>query len=85
MFAVTLIQFLVFIVKSVVFTVQELIVKRKIHSCLPSFKAEFTASVPLTRIRDIAHRNDIPHDLKVKLCKQLLVFIFIGMVDVLTL
>ncbi|KAL0746792.1 hypothetical protein Bca101_028794 [Brassica carinata] len=26
--------------------------------------AEFTASVPLTRIRDIAHRNDIPHDLK---------------------
>ncbi|KAL0369214.1 UNVERIFIED_CONTAM: Phosphoglucan, water dikinase, chloroplastic [Sesamum calycinum] len=37
---------------------------RKIHPCLPSFKAEFTASVPLTRIRDIAHRNDIPHDLK---------------------
>lgn len=32
---------------------------------MPSFKAEFTASVPLTRIRDIAHRNDIPHDLKV--------------------
>ncbi|KAG8378349.1 hypothetical protein BUALT_Bualt08G0128100 [Buddleja alternifolia] len=28
------------------------------------FTAEFTASVPLTRIRDIAHRNDIPHDLK---------------------
>ena len=38
---------------------------RKIHPCLPSFKSEFTASVPLTRIRDIAHRNDIPHDLKV--------------------
>ncbi|CAA6675537.1 unnamed protein product [Spirodela intermedia] len=37
---------------------------RKIHPCLPSFKAEFTASVPLTRIRDIAHRNDIPHDLR---------------------
>ena len=34
-------------------------------SCrLPSFTAEFTASTPLTRIRDIAHRSDIPHDLK---------------------
>ncbi|XP_057957184.1 phosphoglucan, water dikinase, chloroplastic [Malania oleifera] len=43
---------------------QEIIAIRKIHPCLPSFKAEFTASVPLTRIRDIAHRNDIPHDLK---------------------
>lgn len=43
---------------------QEMLVIRKIHPCLPSFKAEFTASVPLTRIRDIAHRNDIPHDLK---------------------
>lgn len=42
-----------------------MLVARKIHPCLPSFKAEFTASVPLTRIRDIAHRNDIPHDLKV--------------------
>ena len=47
------------------FVVQEVLVIRKIHPCLPSFKAEFTASVPLTRIRDIAHRNDIPHDLKV--------------------
>ncbi|GFP83620.1 phosphoglucan water dikinase chloroplastic [Phtheirospermum japonicum] len=36
----------------------EKLVIRKIHPCLPSFKAEFTASVPLTRIRDIAHRND---------------------------
>ncbi|KAI4326410.1 hypothetical protein MLD38_031729 [Melastoma candidum] len=43
---------------------KEVIVARKIHPCLPSFKAEFTASVPLTRIRDIAHRNDVPHDLK---------------------
>ncbi|KAH9621785.1 hypothetical protein KSS87_017544 [Heliosperma pusillum] len=43
---------------------QEMLVIRKIHPSLPSFKAEFTASVPLTRIRDIAHRNDIPHDLK---------------------
>lgn len=45
-------------------SLQELLVIRKIHPCLPSFKAEFTASVPLTRIRDIAHRGDIPHDLK---------------------
>ncbi|CAO2831421.1 unnamed protein product [Amaranthus hypochondriacus] len=43
---------------------QEKLVIRKIHPSLPSFKAEFTASVPLTRIRDIAHRNDIPHDFK---------------------
>ncbi|KAF9669487.1 hypothetical protein SADUNF_Sadunf14G0112600 [Salix dunnii] len=43
---------------------QDMLVIRKIHPCLPSFKAEFTASVPLTRIRDIAHRGDIPHDLK---------------------
>ncbi|KAJ4818910.1 hypothetical protein LUZ62_031476 [Rhynchospora pubera] len=45
-------------------TPHELLIIRKVHPCLPSFKAEFTASVPLTRIRDIAHRNDIPHDLK---------------------
>ncbi|EPS59827.1 glucan/water dikinase, partial [Genlisea aurea] len=44
--------------------IEEMLVIRKIHPCLPSFKAEFTASVPLTRIRDIAHRNDIPHGLK---------------------
>ncbi|XP_042390095.1 phosphoglucan, water dikinase, chloroplastic-like [Zingiber officinale] len=43
---------------------QDVLVIRKIHPCLPSFKSEFTASVPLTRIRDIAHRGDIPHDLK---------------------
>mmetsp|Transcript_26383 Transcript_26383/g.66311 ORF Transcript_26383/g.66311 Transcript_26383/m.66311 type:complete len:950 (-) Transcript_26383:1236-4085(-) len=42
----------------------EKVVARRIHPRLPSFSAEFTASVPLTRIRDIAHRNDIPHDLK---------------------
>ncbi|KAL6854389.1 hypothetical protein ACP4OV_019292 [Aristida adscensionis] len=46
---------------------QDLLVIRKIHPCLPSFKSEFTASVPLTRIRDIAHRNDIPHDLKLEI------------------
>eukprot|EP00878_Enallax_costatus_P003846 GHUV01004062.1.p1 GENE.GHUV01004062.1~~GHUV01004062.1.p1 ORF type:complete len:1053 (+),score=249.89 GHUV01004062.1:1558-4716(+) len=37
---------------------------RKIHTRLPSFGEAFTQQVPLTRIRDIAHRNDIPHDLK---------------------
>ncbi|XP_027367646.1 phosphoglucan, water dikinase, chloroplastic isoform X2 [Abrus precatorius] len=46
---------------------QEVLVIRKIHPCLPSFKAEFTASVPLTRIRDIAHRNDIPRDVKLQI------------------
>ncbi|KAG6548416.1 hypothetical protein Mapa_009902 [Marchantia paleacea] len=45
-------------------SLKESLVVRKIHPSLPAFKAEFTASVPLTRIRDIAHRNDIPHDLK---------------------
>eukprot|EP00922_Rhytidocystis_sp_ex-Travisia-forbesii_P037378 GHVS01055702.1.p1 GENE.GHVS01055702.1~~GHVS01055702.1.p1 ORF type:complete len:1201 (+),score=196.45 GHVS01055702.1:88-3603(+) len=37
---------------------------RKIHPCLPSFSNEFTTGQPLTRIRDIAHRNDIPQELK---------------------
>eukprot|EP00955_Chlamydomonas_euryale_P051183 354792-Chlamydomonas_euryale.AAC.1 len=37
---------------------------RRMHARLPSISGEFRQSVPLTRIRDIAHRNDIPHDLK---------------------
>lgn len=37
---------------------------RKIFPQLPSYSSQFTVSVPLTRIRDIAHRSDIPHDLK---------------------
>ncbi|GBG79977.1 hypothetical protein CBR_g30239 [Chara braunii] len=45
-------------------TPQELTVIRRVQPRLPAFTADFTASVPLTRIRDIAHRNDIPHDLK---------------------
>jgi phosphoglucan,water dikinase len=28
---------------------------------LPSFSSKFRSDVPLTRIRDIAHRGDIPH------------------------
>mmetsp|Transcript_35593 Transcript_35593/g.67107 ORF Transcript_35593/g.67107 Transcript_35593/m.67107 type:complete len:1330 (+) Transcript_35593:136-4125(+) len=43
---------------------EELLAVRRLQPWLPSFTAEFTASVPLTRIRDIAHRSDIPHDLK---------------------
>ncbi|KAG1668382.1 hypothetical protein FOA52_004892 [Chlamydomonas sp. UWO 241] len=37
---------------------------RRMHGRLPSISGEFRQSVPLTRIRDIAHRGDIPHDLK---------------------
>ncbi|CAI7889247.1 unnamed protein product, partial [Closterium sp. NIES-53] len=50
--------------RSSALTSEEKVVMRKIHPRLPAFSADFTASVPLTRIRDIAHRNDIPHDLK---------------------
>ena len=37
---------------------------RKIYPWLPSSSQEFQRAEPLTRIRDIAHRNDIPSDLK---------------------
>lgn len=37
---------------------------RQILATLPSYQPAFTASVPLTRIRDIAHRGDIPQDFK---------------------
>ena len=37
---------------------------RKVHTKLPSFTEQYTQSTPLTRIRDLAHRNDIPHELK---------------------
>jgi phosphoglucan,water dikinase len=37
---------------------------RTILPSLPSDKPQFTTAVPLTRIRDIAHRGDIPKDLK---------------------
>ena len=37
---------------------------RRIYPWLPSVKSEFRRHEPLTRIRDIAHRNDIPRDLK---------------------
>ena len=37
---------------------------RKIYPYLPSYDSIFLRAEPLTRIRDIAHRNDIPQDLK---------------------
>ncbi len=37
---------------------------RKIYPLLPSYARAFTTAEPLTRIRDIAHRNDIPSELK---------------------
>jgi phosphoglucan,water dikinase len=37
---------------------------RKIYPWLPSSAPTFQRPEPLTRIRDIAHRNDIPQDLK---------------------
>ncbi|KAL4513385.1 hypothetical protein Ndes2437B_g00596 [Nannochloris sp. 'desiccata'] len=40
------------------------LVARRLQTRLPSFAAEFTQSVPLTRIRDIAHRGDIPQHIK---------------------
>lgn len=39
-------------------------ITRTIKKSLPSFNDQFTTAVPLTRIRDIAHRNDIPSQLK---------------------
>ena len=37
---------------------------RKIRPLLPSYGGDYTVSVPFTRIRDIAHRSDIPKHLK---------------------
>jgi hypothetical protein len=37
---------------------------RKIYPWLPSYDSAFVRAEPLTRIRDIAHRNDIPGELK---------------------
>ena len=38
--------------------------RRRIYPFLPSHATAYRAAEPLTRIRDIAHRNDIPKDLK---------------------
>ena len=45
-------------------TSENMFLVRRIIACLPSTAAPFQRAEPLTRIRDIAHRNDIPHDLK---------------------
>ncbi len=45
-------------------TPENVFVIRKIYPWLPSFDTAFTRVEPLTRIRDIAHRNDIPEELK---------------------
>jgi phosphoglucan,water dikinase len=42
----------------------EIFIARKIYPWLPSAARPFQRAEPLTRIRDIAHRNDIPQDLK---------------------
>ncbi|MBF0506830.1 MAG: TIM barrel protein [Nitrospirae bacterium] len=45
-------------------TPENIFVMRQIYPWLPSFDSAFTRAEPLTRIRDIAHRNDIPRELK---------------------
>jgi phosphoglucan, water dikinase len=43
---------------------QNVFIVRRITPWLPSSGTEFTRAEPLTLIRDIAHRNDIPRELK---------------------
>lgn len=45
-------------------TPENVLIIRKIYPWLPSYDSAFTRAEPLTRIRDIAHRNDIPQELK---------------------
>lgn len=40
---------------------------RRIYPWLPAYGAEFQRREPLTRIRDIAHRSDIPQELKARI------------------
>lgn len=49
----------------------ERFIARRIFPSLPSFSDEFTCAVPMTRIRDIAHRNDIPQDVKLYIKHEL--------------
>ncbi len=44
---------------------------RRIYPYLPSWGEEFRRAEPLTRIRDIAHRNDIPQELKREIKQRL--------------
>jgi len=43
---------------------EDAFILRKIHPWLPSYDEAFTRREPLSRIRDIAHRGDIPGELK---------------------
>src|SRR3990172_5238867 len=45
-------------------TSENAFILRKIYPWLPSFDSAYTRREPLTRIRDIAHRNDMPRELK---------------------
>src|SRR5207247_2455187 len=45
-------------------TPQNVCIIRRIYPWLPSSAKTFQRAEPLTRIRDIAHRDDIPSDLK---------------------
>jgi phosphoglucan,water dikinase len=49
----------------------EVFIARKIYPWLPSAARPFQRAEPLTRIRDIAHRNDIPQDLKREIKRSL--------------
>merc|ERR1740138_2019978 len=42
----------------------ECFIARRIFPSLPSYADQFSCAVPMTRIRDIAHSGDIPHELK---------------------
>ncbi len=50
---------------------EKALVIRKIYPWLPSFEDTFLREEPLTRIRDIAHRNDIPGELKEEIKRTL--------------
>jgi len=39
----------------------------RLHARLPSFDGQFTQATPLTRVRDLAHRNDIAQALKAEI------------------
>jgi phosphoglucan,water dikinase len=52
-------------------TAQTAWILRKIYPWLPAYSAEFQRGEPLTRIRDIAHRNDIPKELKQEIKQRL--------------
>jgi phosphoglucan,water dikinase len=49
----------------------EVFIARRIYPWLPSTARPFQRAEPLTRIRDIAHRNDIPQDLKREIKRSL--------------